>query len=79
MVLDKRRIFFELVNNGVITLKPQDEVIDEAFSIALKYGITVYDALYVAYANKNKAHLLTSDKRQAEVAKKMGISVVLIE
>ena len=68
-----------MVNSGVITLKPQDEVIDDAFSMALKYGVTVYDALYIAYANKNRALLLTSDRKQAEVAKRIGVSVVLIE
>ena len=45
----------------------------------MKHGVTVYDALYIAYANKNRAPLLTSDKKQAEVAEKINVSVILIE
>ncbi len=71
VALDKRRLLLKMVNNGVLTLKSQDEVIDDAFLVALKHDVTVYDALYIAYANKIRAPLLTSDKKQAGVAEKL--------
>jgi len=79
VALEKRRLLLEMVNNNVVTLKSQDEVIDDAFLMALKHGVTVYDALYIAYADKIKASLLTSDERQAEAAEKIGVDVIFIE
>ncbi|WP_343077007.1 hypothetical protein [Pyrobaculum sp.] len=36
----------------------------------------MYDALYVAVAQKKGAALLTLDAQQGEVAKKLGVDVV---
>jgi predicted nucleic acid-binding protein len=35
----------------------------------------VYDSLYIAQAHKRKVALLTSDRGQAEVARKLGLHV----
>ncbi|WP_054857252.1 type II toxin-antitoxin system VapC family toxin [Vulcanisaeta sp. JCM 16159] len=67
----------ELVDTGVIILEPEEQYISDAFTIALHNGITVYDSLYIAQALK-RGTLLTSDKEQASVARKLGISVILM-
>ncbi len=58
----------------VIVVEPQDVYLDDAFRIAFETGLTVYDAIYVAQARR-KGGLLTSDAKQAEAARKLGITV----
>ena len=62
----------------VIMLENQTRYIDEAVEIAFKNKITVYDSLYIAQALKY-GELLTSDKKQVEVAEKLGIKVYYIK
>jgi len=44
-----------------------DEVIDEAFELALKYNISAYDASFVQLAIKYNGKLLTTDERLINV------------
>ena len=53
-----------------MVLEPEDRYIDAALEIALKYGLTVYDSLYIALALKNKKPLLTLDTKQKRCCKK---------
>ncbi|RLG87184.1 MAG: PIN domain nuclease [Thermoprotei archaeon] len=64
-----------LVNEGIVGIENELEYLDKAFEIAVENGITVYDALYIAQAIAHRAELLTSDKKQAEVAKRLGLKV----
>ena len=59
-----------------IELHPQGDLMDEAFEIALRRKVTVYDALYVALAKEKGTPLLTLDSKQAEVAENEGVEVV---
>ena len=63
----------------MIVLKAQEEYLEIALNIALDYGITVYDSLYIACASKLKASLLTSDEEQSKVAEMLGLPVIFIE
>lgn len=63
----------------VITVKPQEEYLEEAFKIALKHQTTIYDALYIAQAIKEESKLITSDQKQANTARKIGIEVIFIK
>jgi len=54
----------------------QRDILEESFKIALKNDLTVYDAIYIASAKKQKIPLLTCDKRQAKAAKGEGIGVI---
>jgi len=67
-----------LKEERVIVLEDQQPYIDRAFEISLNQGITVYDALYVAQALKY-GELLTSDVKQRDVAKRMGVETYYIE
>ena len=62
-----------MVKDGLIILEGQREYYDKAVEIALNHGITVYDALYMAQAKKYDATLLTSDKTQTTISKKIKI------
>jgi len=67
----------KLVNAGVIVLEPESKYIKSAMQIALKYGITIYDSLYLAQAQE-LGELLTSDRKQADVASQLNLKVRLI-
>ncbi len=71
------KAFMKLVETGVIVLEPETSYTLTALQIALQQGITLYDSLYLAQAQKY-GELLTSDKRQAEVAVKLNIKVHLV-
>jgi predicted nucleic acid-binding protein len=68
------QLFKEYVEKSLV-LEPEERYVDKAFDIATEHGITVYDALYIAVALQRKLPLLTLDKRQGEVASKLGIAV----
>jgi len=61
----------------VIALEPEAGYVQAALRIALEHGVTFYDSLYIAQARRY-GELLTSDKRQAEAAAKLGIKVHLV-
>ncbi len=62
------------------TVRIEDERIhmDEAVRIAFSNNITIYDALYVALAKTLKTPLITSDRRQAKIAEKLGIHTITV-
>jgi len=54
-----------------------DEVIDEAFELALNYNISVFDASFVQLAIKYNGKLLTTDERlmNVQVLKKYFVEI----
>lgn len=74
------KAFQDLTNikNGVLTLEQFTKYIDDAFDTANKEQISVYDAVYIAQANKRRSALLTSDKNQRDAATSIGIEVKYI-
>ena len=65
----------DLVDSGVILLEPERDYLRNALEIALHSSVTVYDSLYIAQAMR-RGSLLTSDKEQADAARRLGISVI---
>jgi len=65
----------KVLMRDVLLVKPQEKYLDEAFQIALSHEITVYDSLYLAMAMKEKLPIITFDKKQAKVAREMGLFV----
>ena len=59
-----------------VLLEPAGKYLDQAFTIALDHGLTVYDSLYIALALEKGLPLLTLDERQAGVAERLGVRVV---
>ncbi|MCI4409317.1 MAG: type II toxin-antitoxin system VapC family toxin [Thermofilum sp.] len=58
-----------------LVLEPELDYLEGAFTLSITYGITVYDALYVALALKRNLPLLTLDEKQKRVAATLGIHV----
>jgi len=77
--LNRLKALINLIREDVLTLYNEIDYIEEAFNIAISNHITVYDALYIAQAVAIKAVLVTSDKKQASVAAKLGVAVKYIE
>lgn len=63
-----------LVDSQVIILENELKHLKRALEIALEHDVTVYDALYIAQA-ENYGEILTSDEKQGEIARKLGIKV----
>lgn len=51
------------------------DLIAPAVDLAAGFGVTVYDALFLALARQRAARLFTADARLAETARKCGIAV----
>ncbi len=62
----------------ILRIESQDQYLHRALEIALHHNITIYDSLFIAQAQAKKAMLITSNKRQSEVASKLGVDVLLM-
>ncbi len=62
-----------------LRIEPQDVYLGQALEIALKNDATIYDSLFIAQALTKKAILVTSDKKQAEIASRLGIRSITPE
>ena len=69
----------KLVEEDVLRLEPASSYLREALKISLRYGITVYDSLFIAQARSLNVKLITSDRKQVEVAQDLGVETILIE
>ena len=69
----------KLVREEVIILEPSEKYLQEALKIAMDYDLPIYDSLFLAQARNLRAELITSDKRQEEVAREIGIEATYIE
>ena len=58
-----------------IEIASTTEIRDRAMRIAVEQGITFYDAAFIALA-ESSGTLATLDRKQAAVAKKLGINVI---
>ena len=69
----------KLVKGRVIVVEPSEKYLEGALEIAMECGIPIYHGLFLAQARVLKAELITSDKRQGEVAKEIDVDVAYIE
>ena len=68
----------KIIDEELVSLESELKYLDKAFEIAAQNDISVYDALYIAQAITRSIPLATSDKRQADIAKKIKVQVVYI-
>jgi len=80
-VEDSTRKFSALITllRANLELVNEVEILPSAFDLALKHGITVYDALYVELAREKGLPLVTCDETQAKVARDEGVEIVLLK
>ena len=77
LAIELLRALHRLVDGGVVRIVDQRIYLDSALCLAIAHKITLYDALYIAMA-KSFGVLVTSDEKQARVAKVLGIEVEFI-
>ncbi len=77
---EEAEIMFKALNETVevITYEPLENYMSRAQKIAIEESITLYDALYIAQAEKY-GRILTSDGKQKNSAEKIGIKVEFID
>ncbi|EHP71092.1 putative nucleic acid-binding protein, contains PIN domain [Metallosphaera yellowstonensis MK1] len=71
-------ILSDLIKREAMLFVKQDDYLIEGFKIANRNKITVYDSLFIALAKLNNFELVTSDKKQYEIAAKEGLEARLI-
>ncbi len=59
-----------------IEIHDEGDVLESAFDIAADHGLTIYDSVYLALAQKLQGSMASRDRRQIEAAKKLGIETV---
>jgi predicted nucleic acid-binding protein len=72
------KILSDLLKREAMIIVNQDEYLIEAFKIANRNKITIYDSLFIALAKSKNLELVTSDKKQYEIAKNEGVNAQLI-
>jgi predicted nucleic acid-binding protein len=58
-----------------LLVTPTSELHERAFQLAVKYGISAYDACYVALAERLELPLLTADERLAQVVPQYAVTI----
>jgi len=72
------KILSDLLKREAMLIVNQDEYLIEAFKIANRNKITIYDSLFIALAKSMNLELITSDKKQYEIAKNEGVNTQLV-
>jgi len=72
------KILYDLLKGEAIIIVNQDEYLIEAFKIANRNKITIYDSLFIALAKSKNLELVTSDKKQYEIAKNEGVNSLFV-
>ena len=64
-------------SSSIFRFVEQRTLLTKSFEIARKHEISIYDALFIAAAMKTGYELVTCDKRQAEIARKLGVRTIV--
>ncbi|MEQ9714936.1 MAG: type II toxin-antitoxin system VapC family toxin [Candidatus Asgardarchaeum sp.] len=66
----------KIIFSKVLTVIDSSKFIGDAFSFAIENRTPIYDMLYIALAKQQNLPLLTSDNKQARIARKYDIEVI---
>jgi len=69
----------DLAEEKAIPIVDRMEFLAEAFALAVSERITVYDALFIVAAKELRTELVTSYRKQMEIAGRNGVKVTFIE
>jgi predicted nucleic acid-binding protein len=72
------KLIKDLTENRPFPLESQEQYLTDAFEIAVNNHITIYDALFIAVAKRRNLELITSDKKQADIAERLGVNTILV-
>lgn len=68
----------DLLELRPFVVEAQEDLYRDAFAIAVRENITVYDALFIQLARSKDTTLVTSDGKQARAAESVGVKTILI-
>lgn len=68
----------DLLELRPFVVEAQEDLYRDAFAIAVRENITVYDALFIQLARSKDTTLVTSDGKQARAAESVGVRTILI-
>ena len=72
-------IIRDLAEEKAIPIIDQGKLLAKALSLAVNEKITVYDALFIVAAKEMRTELVTSDRKQIEVAARNGVKTIFID
>ncbi len=77
---DAEKKFSALISLLGVNLRLVDEgeLLPQAFELAMRTNLTIYDSLYVVLAKREGLPLVTSDELQGSVANNEGVEVILV-
>jgi predicted nucleic acid-binding protein len=67
-----------LAEVNIKTVVQDKDLISAAFRIAEENRLTIYDSIYIALAQASGGRLASRDRRQLEVAEKLGIGIIRV-
>jgi predicted nucleic acid-binding protein len=70
--------WFRLLDTAVLILTPEAELLQQAVNLSIEIKHTLPDCLYLALAQKEKAHLVTADKPLFERASRFYKNISLL-
>ncbi|MCL6556979.1 MAG: type II toxin-antitoxin system VapC family toxin [Burkholderiales bacterium] len=70
---EEARAIIEAIASLPVRIEPHAPLLVSAHALADTHNLTVYDALYLALAERHGARLMTCDDRLDRVAKTMGL------
>ncbi|NOZ89193.1 MAG: type II toxin-antitoxin system VapC family toxin [Crenarchaeota archaeon] len=72
------RVVEDLASGRALPLYRQEPLVVRSLEIAARLRVTVYDALFIALAERLHASLATADERQAHAARRLGVETLLL-
>ena len=75
---DALKIMDDLVRERPFPIERQEKYLIRAFEIALEYEISIYDALFIVFAKEKSLDLVTSDAKQAKIARNVGLNSIMV-
>jgi predicted nucleic acid-binding protein len=73
------KILRDLIEEKPIIIEDQNKYLQEAFILAIRYKITIYDALFISLAKNLNKELITCDGVQAKVASQNNVRVLFVK
>lgn len=69
------KLYSTFLEHLPLKLAEQSELYNDAMKLAISNRITLYDALFIQLARKLSLPLVTSDREQVDVCKKLAVQV----
>ena len=76
-IKDIQQVLSALSKFGFLVESLEDELADMTIELAFQYGLTIYDASYIAISNKKNCEFVTADEKLYEKLK--GEKVILLK